>query len=61
MKGRVDTHLVDKGQVYSAQELHLWGFVWVLVPTGDLQGVDAVLVDGLRGRGKSFVWQKRGV
>ena len=49
MKGRVGTHLVDKGQVYPAQELHLWGFVRVLVPAGDLQGVDAVLVDGLSG------------
>ena len=56
MKGRVDTHLVDKGQVYSAQELHLWGFVWVLVPAGDLQGVDAVLVYGLYVRSHEAMW-----
>ena len=40
--------LIDKGQIHAREELDIWSHIRVLRATGDLETVDAVLVDCLR-------------
>lgn len=40
-------HLVHEWEVYSRQELDIWRGIRVVLATGNLETVDAVLVDGL--------------